>query len=325
MGKKELVSIIVPTYKRSNMLLRTLESLLKQSYKEIEIIVIDDNGKDTLEGIRTEKIMKKFIKINKKIKYFQNESNLGACKSRNRGVEGASGIYITFLDDDDEYLNTKIEEQYNFYKETFKKDEGFINCDIEVYKNERYLRTHITRVDKENLLFEALNEKIIGTPTLFMPKSIFEKVNGFKKVSKGQEWYLVLRLITSGYKFLNLPKVLVRVHEHDGDGISNAGFDTEKMIDGLNGVFKIQQRYFSELTVEEQKILKNSHFLKLFLVYYRNKNIKIANKYLILAIKNNFFGVKNIKYIIRAYFFSKELEERMKLFKIKLKNKVVNS
>ena len=114
----DLVSIIVPSYKRTPELVgRALNSLLNQTYKNIEIVVVDDNAKPELSSYRED--LKNLIDSlgDDRIVYLQNEANLGGAGSRNEGIRVANGEYITFLDDDDEYLPEKVEKQLEFIKE----------------------------------------------------------------------------------------------------------------------------------------------------------------------------------------------------------------
>jgi len=116
-----LVSVIIPTYNRSNVLPRTLSSLVKQTYKNIEVIVIDDASTDG-----TENVVKSFeSKLN--LVYLKNKINLKlpSC-GRNIGLKIARGEYIALLDDDDEFLEKKIEIQVRAAQSLDEK--AFILC-----------------------------------------------------------------------------------------------------------------------------------------------------------------------------------------------------
>ena len=104
-----LVSIVIPTFKRPDFLKRTLESVLKQTYENIEIIVVDDNNKD-INRTKTENIMDNYSNyIN--IIYIKHEKNKGGSAARNTGWKNSNGKYITFIDDDDEIDENKILRQ----------------------------------------------------------------------------------------------------------------------------------------------------------------------------------------------------------------------
>lgn len=101
---KDKVSVVIPTYKRPEMLERAIMSVKKQTYGNIEIIVVDDNGEGTKEQIETKRIIEQFSDV----KYIVHAKNKGGSAARNSGWKVASGNYITFLDDDDEILEDKI-------------------------------------------------------------------------------------------------------------------------------------------------------------------------------------------------------------------------
>ncbi len=106
-----LVSLIVPVYNNANLLCRTLKSLLSQTYKNLEIIVIDDDSSEDIKSI-----------INAfgdgRIVYLKHNVNKGAAAARNTGLTAAKGDFIEFLDADDEYLPEKTERQIEIFKKT---------------------------------------------------------------------------------------------------------------------------------------------------------------------------------------------------------------
>jgi teichuronic acid biosynthesis glycosyltransferase TuaG len=91
-----LVSVIIPYYKKKEFILKSINSVLKQSYKNFEIIIIyDDREKEDLD------LIKKIVSIDKRIKLIINKKSLGAGLSRNRGIKKAKGDFISFIDSDD--------------------------------------------------------------------------------------------------------------------------------------------------------------------------------------------------------------------------------
>lgn len=105
-----LVSVIIPTYKRSDYLLQTIESVLNQTYSSIEIIVVDDNGFGTVFQKETYNKLKSLI-VSNKIIYIPHDTNKNGSAARNTGFKASKGEYINFLDDDDELMPDKIEKQ----------------------------------------------------------------------------------------------------------------------------------------------------------------------------------------------------------------------
>ena len=108
------VSVIIPTYKGSDNLIRAIKSVLNQTYKNIEIIVVDDNDENSIFRKENEERLKSFIDDNKII-YLKHKCNKNGAAARNTGLRKSSGAYITFLDDDDYFLYNKkvIENLYS--------------------------------------------------------------------------------------------------------------------------------------------------------------------------------------------------------------------
>lgn len=113
MNNVPLVSIIMPTYKRSDMLSRAIKSVLTQTYSNIEIIVVDDNNPDTEWRKKTQGIMSEYNN-NSKIKYILHPYNKNGSAARNTGIQQATGDIVTFLDDDDIYCPDKIRKQVDY-------------------------------------------------------------------------------------------------------------------------------------------------------------------------------------------------------------------
>ena len=96
-----LVSVIIPTYKRPDYLDRAIDSVLNQTYNNIEIIVVDDNNPNTEGRERTEKIMRRY-ENNPHVIYIKHEYNKNGSAARNTGFKASHGVYLAFLDDDDQ-------------------------------------------------------------------------------------------------------------------------------------------------------------------------------------------------------------------------------
>ena len=107
-----MVSVIIPTYNRSAFLTESINSVLNQSFNDIEIVIVDDNGKSSHLQKENAKKLSTLINDNK-IKYIAHEHNLNGSAARNTGIKNSRGDYIAFLDDDDLYEPTKIEHQLN--------------------------------------------------------------------------------------------------------------------------------------------------------------------------------------------------------------------
>jgi len=108
-----LVSIVIPAYNRANLLKRAIESTINQTYKNLEIIIVDDGSSDN-----TEQIVQEYRDL--RIQYIRNSKNRGASVARNIGIKSSRGDFIALLDSDDEYLPKKIEKSLQVFKNSPK-------------------------------------------------------------------------------------------------------------------------------------------------------------------------------------------------------------
>ena len=104
----ELVSVIMPSYNTSDFICETIESVLKQTYTNWELLIVDDCSTDN-----TDEVVRSFLSDNR-IKFFKNEKNSGAAVSRNRALREAKGKWIAFLDSDDLWMPDKLAKQISF-------------------------------------------------------------------------------------------------------------------------------------------------------------------------------------------------------------------
>ena len=127
----KLVSAVIPTYRRhSDIVIDAINSIKGQTYKNIEIIIVDDNGNDNKEY--SEELYLALRNIDG-VRYYRQEKNLGACFARNTGIELSNGDYIAFLDDDDCWKKDKIERQLPLFN---NPDVGLAYCGTElIYPN----------------------------------------------------------------------------------------------------------------------------------------------------------------------------------------------
>lgn len=109
--ESELVSVIMPTYNCGKYIGETIETVKNQTYKNWELIIVDDCSKDN-----TEEIVNKYINSDNRIKYYKFKSNQGAAKARTKAMEMANGNYMAFLDSDDLWNREKLEKQLEFMK-----------------------------------------------------------------------------------------------------------------------------------------------------------------------------------------------------------------
>lgn len=167
---KHLVSVIITVYNRRDKVRRALRSVFKQTFKDIEIILIDDGSTDNLENDIAE-----LVNSDSKLIYIKH-SNKGTVLSLNTGIKLSSGKYITFLDSDDLYETTHIEKRIK-YSETHK-DVDIIHSSARIIGDEKNMFVPDAR--NTNKLIH-LSKCIIGG-TIFGKRSAFVSLGGFREI-----------------------------------------------------------------------------------------------------------------------------------------------
>lgn len=266
------VSIVIATRRREKELERALASVAGQTYRELEVVLVDDNA-DTVWNEKVQRIVRKWReKTDIPLRYLQNAEKCGSAETRNRGIRAAGGTYITFLDDDDKYLKKKVENQV---RHMVKENSDFSITDLALYREDgrleevrtrRYLN-EINRADTHALLACHLRYHLTGTDTLMFKKSYLEKIGGFPPIDVGDEFYLMEEAILGGGRFSYLAACDVKAIVHTvTEGLSSR----EKKINGENALFERKKTYFGQLTAEEVRAIRMRHHLVLAYAYIRD-------------------------------------------------------
>ena len=182
----ELISIITPSYKSERFIFKTIYSVLSQTYKNWEMIIIDDVSPD-----KSNKIIKEYIKQDSRIKLIKLEKNSGPAVARNRAIKEAKGRYIAFLDADDLWMTEKLEKQLAFMQE---KDCALSYTAYETMSEDgRKLNTTINP-PKELTYKELLKSNRIGCLTAMYDTEKLGKVY-MPLIKKRQDYGLWLRIL----------------------------------------------------------------------------------------------------------------------------------
>ncbi len=208
----DMVSIITPMYNSSKFIHWTVQSVLSQVYKNWEMIIIDDCSTDSSVDI-----IKSYISVDNRIKLILNETNLGAAPSRNLGIKKANGRYIAFLDSDDVWLPTKLNDQLNFME---KNKVAFSYCSYEIIDEDgNHIKDMIIKKDKP-LYFDLLKSNYIGCLTVILDlKLMNEKMPYMPNIKTRHDHGLWLSLIKQGIKVLGYNKILAKYRSRS-DSIS---------------------------------------------------------------------------------------------------------
>jgi len=279
-----IVSVIIATYRRDTSLKRAIESLLHQTYKNIEIIVVDDNAEESWNRKVVEIINE--ISIHHPIIYINNKVNRGSAEARNIGIRRAKGDYITFLDDDDVYLPQKIQNQLEYMIEN-KLD--YCITDLDLYDEndiliERRTRKFIKKYTKNDLLRYHLMYHLTGTDSLMFRLDYILRIGCFPPINIGDEFYLMHRAIEAGGKFGYLPVCNVKAYIHTETGGLSCG---ESKINGENKLYEFKKKYFNMLSFWDKQYIKMRHYAVLAFAELRRNNIFAFIRYSIYSFLNN--------------------------------------
>ena len=207
-----LVSVVIPTYSRPVFLKRCIRSVLDQTYKNIEIIVVDDNDPDTEARRETEQVMQSFADIDN-ITYLKHPHNKNGSAARNTGWRHASGKYITFIDDDDAMAPTKIAKQVQCLEQL---DPSWGAC----YTGYRLFKEHgdpqISSEKRSGDCYVAALMRtlfICGGSNLFLRKSVMDELNGFDETFiRNQDLEFLVR-VTENYKLAYVDEILLTIYQ----------------------------------------------------------------------------------------------------------------
>jgi len=198
-------SVIIPTYNRSKFIKKAIDSVLNQTFKDFELIVVDDGSTDETSFI-LEEYENKIIPL--------KQANLGVSKARNRGLKKAQGKYLAFLDSDDVWMPEKLEEHYLFIQ---KHPKILIHQTDEIwFRNGKRVNPKFKHLKQEgNIFLPSLDVCLISPSAVVIKKSLLDKYGLFDESLPACEDYdLWLRITKSEKVGLIDKKLLLRQGGH---------------------------------------------------------------------------------------------------------------
>lgn len=291
--KEELISIVITTYNRSNKLEDAIKSAINQTYKNIEIIVVDDNSEKQNEREETKKIVRKYNNINLVL----NTTNLGGALSRNEGIKVSKGDLISFLDDDDMYLPERLEIMYKEYLKHKEENVGLIYCNCSRINDNKEIIGSYENNYNGLPLYQQMLGCIAGTSMWLAKKEVLENVSMFEDTPSKQDSILLLKIIANGYNVFSVNQNLVLYYEHNGNGISGVKLSN---INGLLNYRNWCRKYYAGL--ESKRMINNveCNFSKqLITLYIINDKKKEAKEELRNVIKHKPFSLISLKSIYK--------------------------
>lgn len=206
-NNEPLVSILIPVYNSEKFIRETLDSVLSQTYKNFEVIIVDDACTDN-----TPKILIEFAELDTRINLFRNDTNLYIAKARNKAISLSKGKYIVWQDSDDISLPTRVEKLVKFMEE--HPDVGICGSYLQSFMGEKDLDVRTYATDDESLRKTIFKYSPVAQPTAIVRKSCLDEVGVFdESIPTAEDLDLSFRIGVK-YKFANIPEVLIRYREH---------------------------------------------------------------------------------------------------------------
>lgn len=191
MKYNEKISVVIPTYNRAKQIKKSVNSVLKQTYDNLEVIIVDDGSTDN-----TKDVIKKMQLKDSRIKFYSYKKNKGACYARNYGIKKSTGKYISFQDSDDVYINDKLEKQYN---NMIKNNSDMDFCKIKIHSGNFNTvipnDDTINKIKNGNYLDKLCEGNYISTQAILVKKEVIEKYMFDDNMPRFQDYDLVIRMI----------------------------------------------------------------------------------------------------------------------------------
>ena len=276
------ISVIIPTYNRANLLKEGISSVLKQTYQNFELIIVDDGSLNN-----TEKIVKGFK--DQRIVYLKHEKNRGVAESCNTGVKKAMGDYVFILNDDDLIVPWALEKLIKKIKQSDLENLGGV-YGWSWWINDKGKTLRIINLKKRGYIFDMILKKQIFT-NLLIKKEVFERVGVYNESLLSNEDFDFYLRMAKKYQFDFVPEILTIIRTHSQTHLSTF---TKRHI---RGHAKIIKKYSGNS--RSQKFLLVSFFPPKIYVQLSNfKNI-IMNKIKLLLNPEIKKDIKLIKETLR--------------------------
>lgn len=288
---KPMVSVVIPTYKRPDMIARTIRSINQQTYDNVEIIIVDDNGLGTEMQLQTAEALSPFMSD---ITYLVHNLNKGGSAARNTGWKAAKGKYITFVDDDDELSQAKIEKQVECL-ENLDESWGCCYTAYELRKeNGEHQRSSESR--SGNCYVDALMRTMFmgSGSNLFLRKSVVDEINGYDESFVRNQDIEFLARVCEKYKIAFIDEVLFTIYQE-----GNRPKRTLEKIEEVNMHYlcKFENRINKLDKADKERVLAVIT-LERFRLYLYNKRFIEGIKLLMDNRVKLKYVVKYIKYLL---------------------------
>ncbi len=285
-----IVDVILPIYKAKDVIYQSIESVINQSYQDWHLSIIDDASNDD----RLDEIRNKYSYYADKISYYQFSINKRAAACRNYAIKNGTGKYIAFIDQDDIWLEDKLQFQVDYLEkagiDAVHTNIEFINSSGLVIWPEQSERENEKRrlVDWNNQSQVALAKQLFMKPNIriissMIRRDLFEKIGGFKDMYFGGEdevyWFEVAYHGKIG--FLN--RVLIQRREHESNTVTV--YKSERFIGYLKALKYLKNNYYNDIQ-DIYHLKEKALFYSLINILRRENKHLLLLKYTLISLYN---------------------------------------
>lgn len=283
-----MFSIVIPTFKRNELLRKCLNSLSMQSYKDFEVVIVNDDPFEIL-SIDESDYSFKVIVVN-------NEINKGPSASRNIGVKNSNGSWIVFLDDDDEFTHDKLQIISEIVQD--EVDVIYHRAKINLVNENK---SYITSNNFHNLTFndslyhELLTKNVVGgAPLCTVKKSVFTEVGGFDiNLHAMEDYEFAIRLAKNKYNFRFIEDVLITCNY-----ISSKSSVSKHIDNNLTALKSIESKYINDYNLlSKKKLLEHKAWCCSSIGY---KQALMLNRVSSLSYIKAFIYSRSVKFLIAS-------------------------
>lgn len=268
-----MISVIIPTFNRKTFLERAINSVLSQTFRDFELIIVDDCSTDGTENLPVLK--------NEKIQFFRLPLRSGVASARNFGVQRSNGKWIAFLDSDDEWFPKKLQSQKIWIEK---------NPQFRIMQTKEIWIRHGVRVNpprshqkfQGDLFNESLERCMITPSSVFMEKTLFEEYGGFDESFQACEDYDLWLRITADHQIGLLDEFLLTRYGGHPDQLSGSvpnldRYRIRSMLKLLyqNRINEIQRRSVENCIVRRAEIVANG--------YLKRNNRELYERFIVIA------------------------------------------
>ena len=285
-----LVTVIIPTYNRPELLNKAVSSVLDQNIEEIEILIIDD-----CSDISNEIAIRKIVETNERIRCIRNNKNLGVAESRNIGILNAQGDYLLFLDDDDQLLPEMIDQSLQVLS---TQELDAVSCRSSVVseiivkrKVDRYNRQQKEEFELYPMDIHPMEHIFLFVPqihTFLIRRSSIGETRFNKELKYGEDIFFWISLAAKGCRFQKSEFIGCMYHLHD---------DSSSLKIAFNEKIKFYRTIHSSFQ-SNKRILNIANIKRAYLFLKRSKKEFIM--YFLRAISSPSLFFQHLKYYIKS-------------------------